>query len=168
MDLIVADSSPLIALAYSGHIDVLLAIAHKILIIETVYQECTGNAEMPGAIQIAAAVMDGRITKVVDPEIGEFRSIDGLDLGEALAIAQAKIMGAPILMDDAIGRQIAKAHGIAMIGSCGILLAAKQRGLINEVGPILDTWRRGLGYFLSTSLVNEVLTRADELQRRVH
>lgn len=168
MELVAADSSPLIALAYSGHIDVLLAIAKKVLITETVYQECTGNGDLPGAVQIAAAVTDGRITKVPDPDIGEFRSIDGLDIGEALAISQAKLTGAPILMDDAIGRQIARAHGIAVIGSCGILLAAKQRGLIDAVGPILDTWKSGLGYFLSTALVNEVLARAGERQGRVH
>lgn len=162
MRLIVADSGPLIALSCSGHINILLSIVNKLIITETVFLECTEYNNMHGAAEIQTAVASGRITKVSDPDIGIFGEIDGLDPGEALAISQAFIMASPILVDDAIGRQIAKAHGVGVVGSCGILLVAKQRGLITEVGPILEIWKRKIGYFLSAALVNEVLTRAGE------
>jgi predicted nucleic acid-binding protein len=64
-------------------------------------------------------------------------------------------------MDERLGRQAAAAHGIAVIGSAGILLAAKQRNIIEAVHPILQSWQ-SLGYFLSPSLIATVLQRAGE------
>ena len=111
MKVIVADSSPLIALSCSGHIDVLLSIVSQVLITETVFLECTAASGKPGAARIQEAVSDGRITQVPDPDMGIFGGISGLDMGEALAISQAHAMRVPILADDAVGRQVAKAHG---------------------------------------------------------
>ena len=39
--------------------------------------------------------------------------------------------------------------------------AAKKRGLVPAVAPILDQWRQS-GYFLSASVVKAVLDRAGE------
>jgi predicted nucleic acid-binding protein len=163
MKLVVADSSPLIALASSGHIDVLLAIVQEVVIPETVFQECTTQNDMPGAKSIMDAVLAGRIQKVADPDIGVFKDIDDLDTGEACAISLANTMKSSILIDDAMGREVARAHQIGVIGGCGILLMAKQRGLITEVKPIIDAWRNAIGYFLSDTLVADVLRKAGEL-----
>jgi predicted nucleic acid-binding protein len=48
-----------------------------------------------------------------------------------------------------------------VIGSAGILLAAKARGLLPAVAPILATWREW-GYFLAPALLEAVLIRAGE------
>jgi predicted nucleic acid-binding protein len=74
----------------------------------------------------------------------------------------ATIVQSPILIDDAIGREVARAHNIGVIGGCGILLLAKKQGLISKVEPILQSWKDGLGYRLSDSLVAQVLMKAGE------
>lgn len=163
MKLVVADSSPLIALASSGHIDVLLAIIQEVYIPETVYQECIVNTAKPGAEQVLNAVQVGSIKRVPDPDISAFRDIDDLDIGEACAISLAITMKSAILIDDFIGRGVARANQLEVVGGCGILLVAKQRGLIAEVKPVIDAWKDVIGYRLSDSLVADVLKKAGEM-----
>lgn len=163
MKRVVADSSPLIALASSGHIGVLLAIIQEVFIPETVYLECVTHNDKPGANHIMSAVTAGKIKKVDDPDINAFNAIDGLDVGEACAISLAMTMKSAVLIDDFIGREVAKAHQVNVIGGCGILLIAKQRGLIAEVKPVIDTWKDVIGYRLSETLIADVLRKAGEM-----
>lgn len=44
----------------------------------------------------------------------------------------------------------------------GILLSAKQRGIVPAVRPLVDQLRDGLGFFVSESLCQEVMRRAKE------
>lgn len=162
MKLVVADSSPLIALASSGHIDVLLTIIKEVVIPETVFQECITQNDKPGARDILNAVSAGTIQKVDDPDISAFRDIDDLDTGEACAISLAIILKSAILIDDFIGREVAKAHRVNVIGGCGILLIAKQRGLIAAVTPVIEAWKDVIGYRLSDALIADVLRKAGE------
>jgi predicted nucleic acid-binding protein len=64
-------------------------------------------------------------------------------------------------MDERLGRRAAAVQGVAVIGSAGILLAAKRKKLIGELRPILQTWKE-LGYFLSPALIATVRQRAGE------
>lgn len=43
-----------------------------------------------------------------------------------------------ILIDDARGRSIAVLNGLTAIGTVGIIILAKRKGLIGKVKPILD------------------------------
>lgn len=86
----------------------------------------------------------------------------GLDGGEIAAIHMAAELRCPILMDERLGRQAARRKGLTIIGSAGLLLAAKQRGLISAVAPVLAQWREA-GYFLSASVTEAVLKRAGEV-----
>jgi len=161
MKLIVADSSPLIALACSGHLQVLCSIVSTVVIPETVFQECVGDLSRPGAKDIDAAIAKNAIARLPDPADGTFNGIPDLDAGEAAALSLALLLDAPVLMDDAVGRQIARANKIGVVGACGILLKAKREGLIEEIRPIIHEWR-SIGYFLSDALVAEVYRLAEE------
>jgi len=122
---IVADSSPLIVLARSGLIDVLRQVAGAIVAPATVYRECTTEAALPGAQAIRQARDSGRIE--VRPDV-HARWPDGpapmLDGGELAALALAWNLGCPVLMDERLGRQVARRHDVPVVGSAGILLAA--------------------------------------------
>ena len=159
---VVADSSPLIVLARSGLISVLRQVAGEVLAPATVFSECTADPQRPGARAIVRAKEEGVIA--LRPDV-EARWPDGappmLDAGELAALALARDVGCPVLMDERLGRQVARAHGIPVIGSAGILLAAKARGLLPAVAPIVTMWREW-GYFLAPELLKAVLTRAGE------
>ena len=163
MKLIVSDASPLIVIARSGLIPVLNGMVEEVIVPATVYAECTLDLALPGAQAVSAAVEAGQVhvrpdlTRPDDPREEQ----SGLDAGELAAIDLALGLQCPVLMDERLGRQVARRRGLTVIGSAGLLLGAKQHGLIPAVAPILDQWRQ-LGYFLSNAVVKAVLERAGE------
>lgn len=162
MTSIVADSGPLIAFARSHRLDLLQQVAGSIVVPATVYAECVHQAEKPGAAALIEARAAGRLDVREDSTAGaRLGTLPVLGAGEIAALAMALELGCPLLMDERLGRRVAALHGIPVVGSAGILLAAKDRGLIAEVAPILAAWR-AWGYFLSPLLVEVVLRRAGE------
>jgi predicted nucleic acid-binding protein len=162
--LIVSDASPLIVIARTGLIPVLNEMVEEVVIPEAVYAECTRNPRLPGADALHAAVVSGRI-HVRPDAAGSDGGPDvegaGLGAGELAAIRLALALHCPVLMDERLGRQAARRHKLTVIGSAGLLIVAKQRGLIPAVAPILDQWRKS-GYFLSSAIVTAVLERVGE------
>ncbi|VAY89548.1 DUF3368 domain-containing protein [Ferrovum myxofaciens] len=143
-------------------LEILRQVVGEIIVPQTVYDECTGDMSKPGAMIIYGAHQTGLVTVHPDsitPLVSA--NMPMLDKGEITALALALELGEPVLMDERLGRQAAVVHGIAVIGSAGILLAAKQNGLIEIVRPILLSWQ-GLGYFLAPLLIANVLQRAGE------
>jgi predicted nucleic acid-binding protein len=161
--LIVSDASPLIVLARSELIPVLNAMIDEVIIPRTVYGECTIDLKLPGAAAIHLAVEARQIQVRPDEDHGDEAGevLVGLDAGEIAAIHLALALQCPVLMDERLGRQAARRKGLTVIGSAGLLLGAKQRGLIPNVAPIIGQWR-GMGYFLSAEVVRAVLERAGE------
>ncbi len=88
-------------------------------------------------------------------------NLPSLDAGETAALALALDQNCLLLMDERLGRNVARLHGISVVGSSGVLLAAKERGFVAEIAPILIAWR-SWGYFLSPQLIETVLRRAGE------
>ena len=162
MKLIVADAGPLIIFGRTCGIGVIRAVVDDILLPPAVVAECTAQLTLPGAVAIRKAIEDGLLT-VLDavPVSGVGQDLLLLDEGEKEAITAAQARQCPVLMDEAIGRSVAKKLGVQSIGSLGILLAAKQRRVIPVVAPIIEAWRAG-GYYLSDRLVVEFLNRAGE------
>jgi hypothetical protein len=124
--------------------------------------ECTDEANRPGA-QVILRARDEGLIEVRPDVVGEWPggppSI--LGAGELAAIALARHLRCPVLMDDRLGRHVARLHGIPVIGSAGVLLAAKARGSIPAIAPILAEWKQW-GYFLASDLLISVLARAGE------
>ena len=86
-----------------------------------------------------------------------------LDDGEREAIVLGTSLQEEVVlvMDDQAGRRVAKELGLSVIGSAGLLLLAKQKGLITEVHPLLETLRQQ-GYWLSDAVLDEVRGLAGE------
>lgn len=165
MKLIISDASPLIVIAKTGLIPVLNGMVEEVIVPETVYAECTLDLTLPGAQAVRAAVEAGQIQARPDvprPDSDSDEEPTGLDAGELAAIHLALALQCPVLMDERLGRQVARRRGLTVIGSAGLLLGAKQRGLVPAVAPILDQWRQS-GYFLSEAVIKAVLERAGEV-----
>lgn len=159
--LIVADASPLIVLARASQLRILPLVAGKVIVPDVVAHECTHDQNLPGARAISEAFAKGWLkpqpkTPLVEPIIAA-----GLDLGESMALALAVALKAPILIDERIGRQAAFAQSLRVVGSIGILLLAKKRGLIERVAPAIQDLKRE-GLYISPELEQEALRRAGE------
>lgn len=79
-----------------------------------------------------------------------------LDPGESEAIALAKEMGFPLLIDEKKGRTIAKSVGVPVIGMVGFLLILGQKNILDE-GAILNLLDDAMkiGFRLSHSLYED-------------
>lgn len=157
---VVADAGPLIAFARIGRVDLLSGVLGEVLVPQAVLAECLVEPLRPGALAIQEAIGRGSLIRAEDPDPPQ-APFALLDAGESAAIRLALKLSLPVLMDEKTGRRIAGNLGLAVIGSGGVLLAAKKRGLIDGVAPMLDAMRRN-GYHLSDALVQAILTRAQE------
>ncbi|MCB0636579.1 MAG: DUF3368 domain-containing protein, partial [Lewinella sp.] len=86
-----------------------------------------------------------------------------LDLGESESIALALERDAEyLIIDEYRGRMIAETYGIRIVGVLGLLIKAKQEGLIPSVKDEVDKLLR-IGFRLNKGLVTSVLRRLGEL-----
>ena len=156
----VSNSSPLILYARVGRLDLLHRVFGDIMIPEAVYAEVVGaGAGLPGSIETSSLpwIRLRRITS--NPrELSQFWN---LGAGETEAVLLAQELNLPLLMDDRDGRRTAEAAGIAVTGSAGVLVLAKESGHIAEVQPILDQLLAA-NLRLAPSVAQKVLQLAGE------
>ena len=85
-----------------------------------------------------------------------------LDDGEAEVIILAKEQKADlVIMDEILGRRYAKQLEFNITGTIGILLKAKENGLVKSVGELLIELTEK-GTWLSTKLISKAIELANE------
>jgi predicted nucleic acid-binding protein len=155
--IVVPDAGPLIYLAGAGQLGVLPVLFAEVVVPRIVFDEIVvAGAGLTGAREVAAATWL-RIEDV-EPDPSLLRA---LDRGEAAAIPLAERLGATLLVDDGDARVAAAGRGLVIVGTLGVLLIAKRKGLVAEVSPIIVRME-SLGMFVSTRLREDVLRLAGE------
>ena len=76
-------------------------------------------------------------------------------------MALAWLRGERLIIDDRLGREVARRLGVVVTGTGGVLIQAKQQGLVPAVRPLLEQIRRN-GYWLSDEVVQLVSRLAGE------
>jgi len=134
--IIVCDSSPIIALALCNQLELLDKLFNDILIPQEVYNESTKEGKEPTPIIKEWAA--GKVIKVINRQnVNIFN--ETLDKGESEAIALYLEKSADyLLIDEKKGRKIAIENKIKVIGSIGVLIMAKRKGLLQSIKPSLD------------------------------
>ena len=69
--------------------------------------------------------------------------------------------GVEAIIDDLAARKCAASIGVPVRGTLGIVLLAKQRGLISQARPVLDDMLR-VGLSLSRHVLDDALRRTGE------
>lgn len=160
--IVVSDTSPLVNLAAIGKLDLLHQLYGKILVPDAVYREIVHvGAGEPGAYEVAVfewierqVVTNRAVVTALELE---------LDSGEAEAIALALEVGADlVLIDERKGRFVAGRMGVQFVGLLGILIEAKQRGLLPAVRPVLDDLKQNAGFWIRDQLYQHILQLTGE------
>lgn len=145
---IVSDSTCLIALERIGNVEILSALFRFIMIPPVVQREFGISVPWLNVMQLS------------DPWLAEtLRMI--VDDGEAEAIALAREHNCRIITDDRRARSAARQYGLDVVGTVGILVLAKQRGVVSSIRPLL-TNLENVGFYFSTALWEEALNLAEE------
>jgi predicted nucleic acid-binding protein len=160
--IIVCDSSPIIALALCGQLELLDKMFNDILIPQEVYNESAKEGKEPTPIIKKWAV--GKVIEVIDRQKENIFN-KTLDKGEAEAIALYLEKSADyLLIDEKKGRKIAIENGIKVIGSLGVLIMAKRKNLLQSIRPSLELLRHS-STRISDFLYEQALKMAGEITR---
>ncbi len=157
--LVVADTSALVALAACDSLSLLDRLFQEVRVPSGVFRECV-VPDKPEAERLEAYLRG----KMVEVDLKDFViAVAGLGQGELEAMALYKLLHADfMLVDDYRARKVAHLNEIEVVGSLGVLLKAKELGLISEIRSfVISSQAAGVRY--SERLVAEVLRLAGEL-----
>lgn len=159
--IVVADATPLIALAKIGKLFLLQRLFGTLHIPPAVYEEVVTHApQRPGASEVRQATWI-QTTSLQDTFSLRYVETE-LDPGEAEALVLADALNADwVLLDESKARRIAEALDLSCIGTVGLLLLAKRRGYVTAVRPLLDELRTK-HFHLSDKVYQSVLYHAGE------
>lgn len=138
---VVINAGPLIYLALLGHHDFLNRLYNRIILPQAVYQEVVvQGVGQPGADETRTAAASRHYEVVtVSNRIAVEALLDELHVGEAEVIVLARELGVKrVLLDDGAARRKAKAMGLEVTGTIGVLLLAREAGLPIALGHDLE------------------------------
>ena len=161
MRVVVSDAGPLIGLARFGRLGMLEGVFAQVLIPPAVRDELRVGERRHGSDEFVAAMAGPGWLRVLKPTAPPGSSLDALDAGEAAAISLAVENACPILIDERRGRRVARQLGVEVIGTGRVLIAARERGLIDSVGLVLDELAQA-GYCMSDRLRRRILQLAGQ------
>ncbi len=159
---IVINTGPIIALvAATGSLEWLPSLYGRIIIPFEVAREIEvggpGNPEILSLRAISERIQIGGEKTGLDAAL-----LRELDPGEASVICSALMSGIDIVaIDEKAGRRLARLRGLNVTGSLGILLKAKQQGMIASLGDCVARMRSH-GIWISADLIADSLRHANE------
>jgi hypothetical protein len=159
MAIVIADTSPLQYLFQLGRLDVLRALYGNVLVPEAV------RAELLVGRSLGLAVPDpADLPWITLRSTATHPNVAPLDLGagETAALSLAlDVVDAIVVLDDAAARTAAATLHIPTTGTLGVLLLAKERGLVTSLASVI-TQLEQLGFRIAPAVIARVLALADE------
>ncbi|MBI3801980.1 MAG: DUF3368 domain-containing protein [Deltaproteobacteria bacterium] len=149
--LVVSNSSPLIALAQIGHLNLLEKLFTTVVIPPSVTQETT-------SVVLPAWVIERPLAQPIGPRI--LRASLGPGESEAISLA-LEVNAQWIIVDDRPARRLAETLNLPVLGTLGVLLASKRRGFLSALRPCIDVLVN-LGFRIAPDLYERVVADAGE------
>ncbi|KAA0266602.1 MAG: DUF3368 domain-containing protein [Chloroflexi bacterium] len=160
--IVVSNTTPLIGLASIGGLGLLQELFDEVYIPKAVFDETVtfGRGEGRAKQEVSRAAWI-HVVEIKD-RLAVQVMLDEMDLGEAETIVLASELNADwVLMDEKKGRRKLDQLNIPKIGTLGILLKAKQLGLIPTLKPEIENLQKS-AFSISPLIVEEVLKIAGE------
>jgi predicted nucleic acid-binding protein len=156
----IVNASPLIFLGAAGRLALLEREGSRVIAPAPVVAEVEAKGPHdPVAAALAAAKWIERAPAVPSPE-----SVLVWDLGpgESSVLALALAMpGAAVVIDDLAARRCARALGLPLRGTLGIVLEARRAGRIESARALL-TEMKARGMYLSDDVLDQALAEVGE------
>jgi predicted nucleic acid-binding protein len=128
---LVINTGPLISLGRAGALDILTELPIRFVTPTAVVEEIAEGARLGHPIDVPTWVEVISLRSAPSPLV-----VQSLDAGEAAVISLALERGITTVgIDEWRGRRIAKAAGLEVTGSLGLLGRAKTYGILPELKP---------------------------------
>jgi len=156
---IISNTTPILSLLKINKLILLEKLYERIIIPTAVYNEIEKGKEKPYYLDL----------KLIDwIEIRDIKNLDSkdyfldLDEGEAEVIILAREQNTDlVIMDEIMGRRIAKQFNLTVTGTIGVLLKAKEKGFVSSIKELL-TELQEKGTWLNSKLISKALELANE------
>jgi predicted nucleic acid-binding protein len=161
---VIANTSPLLYLHQIDCLHILQTLYRSVIVPPAVREELSAGQQqgfdVPDVarlewIQVGPVASAALVPAVVDLGRGE---------AEVLALGM-EVANSLLLLDDQLARRIADLHGLRYTGTLGILVKAKQAGVLPSVKAAV-AGIRAKGMWLSSSVVDDALRMAGEHTER--
>ena len=155
--IVASDTSPISNLFVIGKLGLLRDIYQHIIVPQAVYNELMKLKAFGYAIEEIDKLDWIIVKKPSNPQQVLLLRIS-LDAGESEAIVLSQEINAELLLiDERAGAKKAKELGLKTIGLLGVLVKAKELGLIDSLKSILDELQERAGFWIGAKLKKEIL-----------
>jgi len=151
-DLVISNASPLIALEQIGQLHLLEQLFGSVVVPPAVVSEVSPSVTLPDW------VTQQTLSQAIGPRI--LRASLGDGESEAISLA-LEVQARRLVLDDRPARRLAQALGLPIIGTLGVLLAAKQRNHLTAIRPSLDALLQH-DFRIAPALYDQILLDAEE------
>jgi len=135
---VVCNTSPLILLAKIHRLDILIQLYDEIMIPKAVFDEIRVKpTEEADQIRVLLEERKLHIRKISKDSLSEISSDLGYGEREVIALA-LETKAHLVILDDQQGRNVSKNRNLQTTGTIGVLIEAKERGLIHSLRHELD------------------------------
>ena len=159
--IVIADASPLIALARVNGLGWLQQLFNEVVVTDVVLSEVlTGrypDTETPIQQALAAGWLQAAVAGSSQPALPD------LDEGEAASIRFALSSSEPalLLIDERAGRAVAQELGITVAGTAAVIGLARQRGLITSARDVFAALHAS-DFRIAPAVIQAVLDRCGD------
>ncbi len=158
---VIVNSTPIIALAKAGKLDVLKAMYGQVIIPEAVFYEVTAKDDSAKAMLLKNN--DWIKVKSIKNTAEKIMFRARLHDGEVEVMILARELDADlVVIDDYAARKTAEYIGLTLTGTIGTLIKAKQNGYIDEIMPIVQIMEQN-GIYYSGQLKAQIRRATGEL-----
>jgi len=152
--IVVSDTSPLCYLILIGQIDLLRRLYGQVVIPQAVQEELAHERSPDQVKQWIAQPPDWLTIQSV--RLQPDGALEALDLGEQAAILLVEQLEADsLIIDEMVGRQIARSRGLRVIGTLGILEEAGRLDWLDL--PIVLNQLQQTTFRVSDALIRQLL-----------
>jgi len=156
----VVNSSPLILLGKIGYVHLVADLAGRVVVPTAVKNEI--GVKVDGKAILSLMGDDERFLFDDDENLRTALLAWDLGLGETQAINTAISKSAErVVLDDLEARRCAKAMGMPVIGSLGLVARAKHLGYIERAAPIIEKLCQ-TGMYVTEELILKILEELGE------
>ena len=150
-ELAIVNASPLIYLSHAGLIELLQVAGAQVLVPSPVAREIRRRPSTDPTVQ---ALNRTPWLREIDPGPLSSRVASVL----SLALAHRECVA---VVDDRAGRRCAETLGIPLLGTLGLVLKAKRKGIIPAARPVVERLKDA-GMYLSASVLDRALAVVGE------
>ena len=157
---VIVNSTPLIALCNADLLNILKEIYGSIIIPKAVFDEVTTKKDS-ACLQIKQNldwITVETITNIEDRKMYKAK----LHAGDVMILAQADPKAVLVIIDDNAAKKTAKYLGLTVTGTLGVLIKAKQSGIISSVKNAI-TKIQSNGFYINENIIKLALKQAGEL-----